>query len=138
MAARDIFHETVREALQAEGWQITHDPLTLQVGGVEMLIDLGAEQLLAAEKAGQKIAVEIKSFARLSAIYEFHLAVGQYRNYYLALRKEDPQRVLYLAIPVETYEQFFALPFVQEALVYNGIFYLVYDVQARGIVRWQT
>ena len=138
MAARDLFHQAVREALKKEDWHITHDPLTLQVGGVEMLIDLGAEQLLAAEKAGQKIAVEIKSFVKLSAIYEFHLAVGQYRNYHLALSKEDPQRVLYLAVPVDTYEQFFALPFVQEALVYNEIVYLVYDVQAKVIVRWQT
>ena len=27
--AKDIFHETVKEALQTEGWIITHDPLTL-------------------------------------------------------------------------------------------------------------
>jgi hypothetical protein len=64
MAVRDLFHQAVRKALEKEGWSITHDPLTLQVGGVEMSIDLGAEQLLAAEKEGQKIAVEIKSFVR--------------------------------------------------------------------------
>lgn len=137
MAARDLFHTTVCEALKKEGWRITHDPLTLQVGGVEMLIDLGAEQLLAAEKEGQAIAVEIKSFVRLSAIYEFHLAVGQYRNYYLALRKEDPQRSLFLAVPVDIHEQFFTLPFVQEALLYNEISYFVYDVQEEVIVRWE-
>lgn len=26
--AKDIFHDTVKIALQNEGWQITHDPLT--------------------------------------------------------------------------------------------------------------
>jgi hypothetical protein len=74
--ARDIFHDAVRHALEKDGWRITHDPLALQIGGVEMYIDLGAEQLIAAEKEGQKIAVEIKSFVSASAIYEFHLAIG--------------------------------------------------------------
>jgi hypothetical protein len=37
------------------------------------LLDLGAEQLIAAEKDGEKIAVEIKCFVAVSAIYEFHL-----------------------------------------------------------------
>ncbi len=81
MAARDMFHEAVRKALEKEGWQITHDPLLLQTGGVEMYIDLGAENLLAAEREEEKIAVEIKSFVQASALYEFHLALGQYRNY---------------------------------------------------------
>lgn len=137
MAVRDLFHHAVCEALKKENWHITHDPLTLQVGGVAMLIDLGAEQLLAAEKDGQTIAVEIKTFVKLSAIYEFHLAVGQYRNYHLALRKEDPQRKLFLAVPVDIHEQFFTLPFVQEALVYNEISYFVYDVQTEVVVQWE-
>ena len=57
MPAKDIYHDLVRNALEREGWTITHDPLLLQVGGVEMSIDLGAEILIAAEKEGQKIAV---------------------------------------------------------------------------------
>ncbi len=56
----------------------------------------------------------------------------------LALSKEDAQRMLFLAIPLDTYEQFFALPFVQEAIAYNGIDYFVYDVAAKVIVRWQS
>lgn len=138
MAARDIFHDTVKRALEHEGWIITHDPLSLQVGGVEMYIDLGAEQLIAAEKDSEKIAVEIKSFVSVSAIYEFHLAIGQYRNYQLALSQEDPERVLYLAVPDDAYDRFFRLLFIQDALRYNEVRYLVYDVQAEVIVRWQT
>ena len=57
MAAKDIFHEAVRKGLEKEGWVITDDPLKLQVGGVEMYVDLGAEKIIAAEKDGQKIAV---------------------------------------------------------------------------------
>ena len=73
MAARDIFHDAVKQALETAGWQITHDPLSLQIGGVERYIDLGAEQLIAAEKEGEKIAVEIKSFVAVSAIMDKRL-----------------------------------------------------------------
>jgi hypothetical protein len=138
MAAKDIFHKAVKNALKKDGWKITHDPLSIQVGGVEMYIDLGADKLVAAEKDGQKIAVEIKSFIRTSAIYEFHLAIGQFRNYRLALSKEDPERSLYLAVPEDTYERFFSLQFIQEAVQYNEISILVYEVQQEVIVKWQT
>jgi len=138
VAARDIFHDAVKQALEKAGWRITHDPLSLQIGGVEMYIDLGAEQLIAAEKEGEKIAVEIKSFVAVSAIYEFHLAIGQYRNYQLALLQEDPERVLYVAVPEDAYDRFFTLQFVQDALRYNAVRYLVYDVQAEVIVQWQN
>lgn len=82
---------------------ITHDPLPLSVGGVEMFVDLGAEQLIAAEKNGRKIAVEIKSFAGPSNISEFHTALGQFLDYEQALEEQDPERVLYLAVPVGIY-----------------------------------
>jgi hypothetical protein len=36
VAARDIFHDAVIKALEKEGWSITHDPMSIQVGGVEM------------------------------------------------------------------------------------------------------
>lgn len=137
MAARDLFHGAVRNALVKDGWTITHDPLHIQVGGVDMLIDLGAEKLLAAEKNGQTIAVEIKSFVRSSAISEFHTAVGQYRNYYLALLSDDPERALYLAVPEDAYNKFFRLTFVQEALQFNSVSLLVYDAQKEIVVKWQ-
>ncbi|BAZ31769.1 XisH protein [Cylindrospermum sp. NIES-4074] len=63
MSARNLFHIAVRNALQKEDWIITHDPLEIQFEEVRLKIDLGAERLIAAEKADEKIAVEIKSFA---------------------------------------------------------------------------
>ncbi|MBJ7298501.1 MAG: fatty-acid oxidation protein subunit alpha, partial [Dolichospermum sp.] len=47
MAAKDRFHAVVRIALEKEQWQITDDPLRLEVGGTKFEIDLGAQQLLA-------------------------------------------------------------------------------------------
>jgi hypothetical protein len=77
MAAKDIFHDVVKIALQKDGWTITDDPLHIRLGGaIDMYIDLGAEKVIAAEKEGRKIAVEIKSFLGSSTLTEFHLALG--------------------------------------------------------------
>jgi hypothetical protein len=60
MAAKDIFHDAVKCALEKEGWLITNDPLFVRFGGLDMYIDLGAEKVLAAERNQEKIAVEVK------------------------------------------------------------------------------
>lgn len=135
--SRDIFHNAVKNALIKDGWVITHDPFPVIVGGVEMAIDLGAEKLLAAERNGQKIAVEIKSFVRPSAISEFHTAVGQYMNYRRALRKKEPERILYLAVPVEIYNSFFNLPFILESVTEYEISLIIYDSEQEVIVKWK-
>lgn len=76
MTAKDIYHDTVRNALIKNGWQITHDPLVLKWGSKDLYVDLGAERLLAAEKSGQKIAVEVKSFVSPSEVDDLKNAVG--------------------------------------------------------------
>src|SRR5438105_4891523 len=58
MPARDFCHDVAKSALIADGWTITHDSLVLQVGAKDLFVDLGAERLLAADEAAQKIAVE--------------------------------------------------------------------------------
>ena len=75
MPAKDVFHDAVRIGLEKEGWVITDDPLRIEVGDVEMYIDLGAEQVLAAEREGEKIAVEIKSFIGTSNISSSHWTI---------------------------------------------------------------
>lgn len=83
--ARDLYHQNVRLALEKDGWTITHDPYSIRVEDVGYEIDLGAEMLLAAQKDSQKIAVEIKRFVGPSTINEFHKAVGQFNDYFVAL-----------------------------------------------------
>ncbi len=137
MPAKDIFHNTVRLALEKDGWVITDDPLYLKVGGTEMYIDLTAERLIAAQKAGQKIAVEIKSFLRESEMTEFHLALGQFLNYRLALKQKFPELVLYLAIPTDTYDTFFRRLFIQDVIVEYQLKLLVFDSNKQEIVLWK-
>lgn len=137
MSAKDIFHEVVKIALQKDGWRITDDPLSLSVGGVSVSIDLGAERLIAAEREGEKIAVEVKSFLeRTSAISQFHIALGQFINYRGVLSRKEPDRVLYLAVPLTTYKTFFQLDFPKEMVAENRVKMIVYDVQRKAIDRW--
>jgi hypothetical protein len=81
MAAKDIYHETFVRALEKDGWRITHDPLTLSVGKTDLLIDLGAERILAAERDTERIAVEVKSFLKPSPVQDLKEAIGQYILY---------------------------------------------------------
>ncbi|HBE21169.1 MAG TPA: fatty-acid oxidation protein subunit alpha [Cyanobacteria bacterium UBA11149] len=137
MSARYIFHEVVKIALQKDGWRITDDPLSLSVGGVSVSIDLGAERLIAAEREGEKIAVEVKSFLeRTSAVSQFHIALGQFINYRGVLSRKEPDRVLYLAVPLTTYKTFFQLDFPKEMVSENRVKMIVYDVQREAIDRW--
>ena len=134
--ARDLFHQVVKDALIKDGWNITHDPFPVDYGDVQMQIDLGAERLLAATKDADTIAIEIKSFVNPSSISEFHTAVGQYLNYRRALRAQEPSRTLYLAVPSQTYDEFFRLRFIQEGVEEYQIYLLVYDIEERSIVKW--
>lgn len=111
--ARDRFHDAVRRALEKNQWTITADPYIIRLDYTAVEIDLAAEQLLAAETAERKIAVEIKSFLGPSRIYDFHLALGQFLTYRLAMAHDDPERSLYLAVPSDAYEQIFLGPMVQ-------------------------
>ncbi|HEY9848807.1 MAG TPA: XisH family protein [Leptolyngbyaceae cyanobacterium] len=139
MSAKDLFHDVVKKALQKEGWKITHDPLTIPITRTtNMYIDLGAEKIIAADRDGQKIAVEIKTFLTTSELYEFHLAVGQYINYRYALEDREPERILYLAVPLEIYDDFFTMPFVQKVIEGSQINLLIYDVQREEISLWKT
>lgn len=136
MSAKDITHNIVRRSLEKDGWTITHDPYYLKVGGVEMYIDLGAELILAAERNGQKIAIEVKSFLGASSISEFHTALGQFINYQIALEEKEPERILYLAAPFEIYEEFFTLPFIQKVTQRMRLKLLIYDEQQEEIRQW--
>ncbi|URD48605.1 XisH family protein [Chroococcidiopsis sp. CCNUC1] len=139
MAAKERFHQVVKTALVKDGWNVTHDPLQIKVGSVEMEIDLGAERLLAAERGSEKIAVEVKSFlASASAISEFHTALGQFINYRAALRREDPDRVLYLAVPDFISNSFFQLDFPVSMLQENHVKLIVYDIQMEQLVLWKN
>ncbi|OKH40922.1 fatty-acid oxidation protein subunit alpha [[Phormidium ambiguum] IAM M-71] len=134
--AKDRFHAVVRTALEKDGWQITADPYEINIDDVDFEIDLAAEQLLAAERESQKIAVEVKSFISTSNISDFHTALGQFLNYRDALEKIEPDRQLYLAVRVPIYETFFQRRFILAAVARYQLRLVIYDVKQEVIVQW--
>ncbi|PMB45748.1 fatty-acid oxidation protein subunit alpha [Fischerella thermalis CCMEE 5201] len=136
MSARDLFHKAVKNALQKEDWIVTDDPLEIEFEEVTLKIDLGVERLIAAEREGEKIAVEIKSFASNSAVSDFHTALGQFLNYQIALEENEPERELYLAVPVDAYQTFFQTRLAQLAVRRHQLKLIIYDPIMEVIVRW--
>lgn len=137
MPARDIYHEVVRQALEKDGWVITDDPLHLKWGAKDMYVDLGAERLIAAEKAGQKIGVEIKSFTGRSEMRDLEQALGQYVIYEDVLRQVQPDRILYLAIPAEVYHDLFEEPIGQLLISTRHIHLLVFEPEQEVLLQWK-
>jgi hypothetical protein len=137
--AKDIFHNTVRVALEADGWKITHDPYRLSALGKEVQVDIGAEKtLIAAEKGIERIAVEVKSFLNPSFTYDFHLALGQYLNYLLLLEEQEIERLLFLAVSHNVYESHFDNLAVEKAIDRYKIKVLVFDELTKKIVLWKN
>lgn len=134
---RDTYHYVVIKGLQKEGWTITHDPLFLRVSKKRTVeIDLGAEKLIGAEKDNTKIAVEIKSFINKSELHDFYKALGQNNFYSLALRKKMPDRILFLAVPSEVYNDFFDDEFIEEVVEEYHLKIIVYNIENETIEQW--
>ena len=137
MAVKDIYHEHVKNALEKDGWTITHDPLKLTWKKKRrVFIDLGAEKLLAAEKGTQKIAVEVKSFVGPSELDDLYNAVGQFVLYRTILEKSLPEFVLFLAIRIKKFQSLFADEIGEAFRVKEQINLLVFDEDSQEISQW--
>jgi len=134
--ARDLFHQDVKEALIKEGWTVTDDPLTFKIGKMQVQMDLGAERLIAAEKGSERIAIEIKTFGNLSFITALYEAVGKYIIYRNVLKRLQPDRMLFLALPETIFERFFEEAFIQETVQEERINLILYNQSDKLITRW--
>jgi hypothetical protein len=136
MPRRDLYHDCVRRALVRDGWTITHDPLVVPFRRTDLYVDLGAESSLGAEKAGRKVAVEIKSFLGASEILDLEQALGQYRLYRFVLSTREPERRCFLAIPSDTYADQFADPEMLALTEAEDLRLVVFNPVEESIERW--
>lgn len=139
--AKDRYHREARRALENDGWTVTHDPFTFRFFfPARLRVDLGAEMkrdALEAERQGQFIAVEIKSFALTAVSIDLYMAVGQYYCYHAWLRRTAPNRMLYLAVPDTAIETVFLQPIGQTVQEDHGHIRLIgFDPQTERITRW--
>lgn len=136
MPAKDLYHETVKNALVKDGWTITHDPLTLEVANTRLFVDLGAEQVIGAEKGLRKIAVEIKTFRGASEMKDLEQAIGQYVLYRIFLRRVEPDRELYLAVPQDVVEEVFSEEYGQGFLQEEQGKLFGFDIESEEVTEW--
>lgn len=136
MPARDIYHDALKNALIKDGWIITDDPLHIKWGQRDMYVDLGAKKLLAAQKAENKIAVEIKSFISPSEIQDFKEAVGSFVLYRAVMHRVEPERILYLAVRDNIYNALFQEPIGTLLIESDNIYLIVFNVDEEEIVQW--
>lgn len=137
MPAKDLYHNAVKNALIKDGWSITHDPLRLKWGIKDMYVDLGAERILSAEKAGQKIAVEVKSFVGASDMNDLENALGQYLVYRSVIARTEPDRKLYLAITQSVFSELLSEPLGQIIRADYQVCLIVFGEKNEEIVQWE-
>lgn len=68
---------------------------------------------------------------------EFHTALGQCLNYRSALRLTEPDRTLYLAVPVDVYDEFFSRRFIQRIIGEYYLKLLIFNPAREEIVQWR-
>jgi len=136
MSAKDIIHDTVKNALIKDGWTITDDPYVIEFEEVTLYADLGAERPIAAERGTEKIVVEVKSFVSRSLMQDLKEAIGQYVIYLSYLEESEPDRKLFLAVGEKVYDEFFQLKAVQFIMERNAVSLIVIDLSHEEIVRW--
>jgi hypothetical protein len=79
----------------------------------------------------------VKSFASGSNISEFHIALGQFLNYRIALESsEEPERVLYLAVPKDVYQVFLRFEPAKTVINRYNILLIIYDPNREVIEQW--
>jgi hypothetical protein len=134
--AKDLYHNAVKNALIKDGWLIIADPYIIKYEDAQLYADLAAEKPIAAERQGDKIVVEIKSFVGKSQMYDFHNALGQYIVYRNLIQVSEPEFNLYLAIDDIVYLNFFQRPSVQLIVNHNNLQLIIVDMQQEQIVQW--
>lgn len=136
MPAKDIYHDAVKNALIKDGWLIIADPYIIKYEDAELYADLAAEKPIAAERQGQKVVVEIKSFVGKSQMYDFHNALGQYIVYRNLIKLTEPEYHLYLAIDEIVYSNFFQRLSIQVITRENNLKLIIVDTQQEKIEQW--
>ena len=136
MPAKDIYHNAVRFALVKDGWKILTEDYALEYGGDRLYVDIAAEKSIAAEKHGQRILVEVKSFLGRSFVNDLEQAVGQYIVYRDIVLEKELDFQLYLAITKGTYQNYFQRKLTQMIVNRNQVDLLVVDSENEVIEEW--
>ena len=137
MSAKNIYHNTVVRALEADGWTITDDPLKVGYGGRNLEIDLGAERaVIGAKRGAEKIAVEIQSFLNESPVRDLEEAIGQFDLYRVLLAETKSVRQLYMAVPQRVWASILSEPLGRLAAARLRLQFVVFSEDEDKVIQW--
>lgn len=103
---------------------------------MKFYVDLAAEKTIETDGETRKVAIEIKVFGGLSFLNEVEKAVGQYLIYKQFLGHLFPERVLFLAIADNIFEESFSLPSIKAGVARQEIKLLVFNPELEEITKW--
>lgn len=136
MPRKDAFHDACKNALIKDGWTITDDPYTIHRGDQALFIDIAAETPISAEKGGRQIAVEIKSLLIRINMPEYERALGQYILYRSLLKRKEPARIMYLAVSIKAYQEYFFPAEGRDLIADENLKIIVFDQRKEVITQW--
>ncbi len=93
---------------------------------------------MTAERDGERIAVEVKSFLARSAVQDLKEALGQFMLYEdaLQLAPQHAGRVLFLAVHEQAYAEVFGSDVGRLILINRRIRLVVFDPVREIIIQW--
>lgn len=62
----------------------------------------------------------------------------QFLNYRLALEMTEPDRILYLVVPIDIFNTFFQERFTQAAISYYALKIIAYKPNTEEIIEWKN
>jgi XisH protein len=112
------------------------NPYLIQYRKTTLYADLAAERPIAAERDGQKLVVEVKSFIGASKIQDLKEALGQYDIYRYLIEETAPERKLYIAISEVAYKTFFSQDLAQLIINKHQLPVIVVNINTEEVVQW--
>jgi XisH protein len=136
MPAKDVYHDSVKQALIKDGWTILKENYELEYRGDSLYPDFAAEKSIAATRNQERILVEVKSFLGRSFITDLQGTLGQYIMYQEVVKAQKLDFKLHLAIPADLYHNNFQTPLAQLMLQRTQVNLLIFDPVQEVIQQW--
>jgi hypothetical protein len=134
--AKDFIHDSVKKALQKEGWKIIAEPFRLSSGNARFKMDLASEKQ-ANTNEKEVVIIEVKSFLKNAVLYPFYNAFGQYLLYRDALKHEGLDYEIFLAVGMDSFKELTKIPFVVRAIKNYDLKFVVVNLIKEKIITWK-
>jgi len=135
MPKLDTCHFQVARSLQKDGWQIVQNGVYVDDEYTNAVyVDIQAVQG-SNGTLSRNIFVEAKCFSLPRKTPDLHRAIGQYVVYRVILDEEGFPEPLYLAVPNESFAEYFNARLLQVSKRY-GIKLVVIDLEQERVIQW--